>query len=110
MLDKPRARTIGKEMTLFNTRLLLERDSSIFLCMDEQRMDVLWALIIGPKDTPYENGVFLVDILLQATYPDEPPKVHFLTTGGGKARFNPNLYKNGTVCLSILGTWNDGPR
>lgn len=23
-------------------------------------------------------------------------------------RFNPNLYKNGKVCLSILGTWT-GP-
>ncbi|MCO5604600.1 hypothetical protein L7F22_058768 [Adiantum nelumboides] len=109
MLDKRRARTISEEMTLFNTRLPLEWDSSIFLRMDEQRMDVLRALIIGPKDTPYENGVFLFDILLEATYPDKPPKVHFLTTGGGKVRFNPNLYKNGTVCLSILGTWNDGP-
>ncbi|MCO5551516.1 hypothetical protein L7F22_005020 [Adiantum nelumboides] len=109
-LDKQRARIIGKEMTLFNTRLSLEWDSSIFLRMDEQRMDVLWALIIGQKDTPYENGVFLFDILLEATYSEKPPKVHFLTTGGGKVRFNPNLYKNGTVCLSILGTWNDGPR
>ncbi|MCO5575583.1 hypothetical protein L7F22_029385 [Adiantum nelumboides] len=109
MLDKRRARTISEEMTLFNTRLPLEWDSSIFLRMDKQRMDVLRALIIGPKGTPYENGVFLFDILLEATYPDEPPKVHFLTTGGGKVRFNPNLYKNGTVCLSILGTWNDGP-
>ncbi|MCO5589321.1 hypothetical protein L7F22_043287 [Adiantum nelumboides] len=95
-------------MTLFNTRLPLEWDSSILLRMDEQ-MDVLRALIIGPKDTPYKNGAFLFDILLGATYPDKPPKVHFLTTGGGKVRFNPNLYKNGTVCLSILGTWNDGP-
>lgn len=28
-----------------------------------------------------------------------------LTTGGGKVRFNPNLYKSGKVCLSLLGTW-----
>lgn len=28
------------------------------------------------------------------------------TTGGGKVRFNPNLYKNGKVCLSLLGTWS----
>ncbi|MCO5561078.1 hypothetical protein L7F22_014699 [Adiantum nelumboides] len=109
MLDKWRARTISEEMKLFNTRLPLEWDSSIFLHMDEQRMDVLRALIIGPKDTQYENGVFLFDILLGATYPDKPPKMHFLTTTGGKVRFNPNLYKNGAVCLSILGTWNDGP-
>lgn len=30
------------------------------------------------------------------------------TTGGGKVRFNPNLYNNGKVCLSLLGTWS-GP-
>lgn len=27
------------------------------------------------------------------------------TTGGGKIRFNPNLYQCGKVCLSLLGTW-----
>ncbi|MCO5589322.1 hypothetical protein L7F22_043288 [Adiantum nelumboides] len=72
-------------------------------------MDMLWALIKGPKDTPYKNGVFLFDILLEAMYRDKPPKVHFLMYGGGKVRFNPNMYKNGTVCLGILGTWNDRP-
>ncbi|KAH6556351.1 hypothetical protein KP509_1Z185900 [Ceratopteris richardii] len=49
--------------------------------------------------------MFLFDILLKASYPFEPPEVHFLTTGGGKVRFNPNLYANGHVCLSLLGTW-----
>jgi hypothetical protein len=28
-----------------------------------------------------------------------------MTTGGGTTRFNPNLYANGKVCLSLLGTW-----
>jgi hypothetical protein len=41
-------------------------------------------------------------------YPQKPPKVQFLTTGGGTVRFNPNLYESGRVCLSLLGTW-DGP-
>lgn len=26
--------------------------------------------------------------------------------GGGKVRFNPNLYNCGKVCLSLLGTWS----
>ena len=29
-----------------------------------------------------------------------------VTTGQGKVRFNPNLYANGKVCLSLLGTWS----
>lgn len=28
-----------------------------------------------------------------------------MTTGGGQIRFNPNLYADGKVCLSLLGTW-----
>ncbi|VDN30607.1 unnamed protein product [Dibothriocephalus latus] len=41
-------------------------------------------------------------------YPNSPPKVKLLTTGNGSVRFGPNLYANGKVCLSILGTWS-GP-
>jgi Ubiquitin-conjugating enzyme len=37
-----------------------------------------------------------------------PPSVKFLTTGNGKVAMNPNLYEDGTVCLSLLGTW-EGP-
>lgn len=43
-----------------------------------------------------------------ADYPQVPPSVHFMTTGGGGVRFNPNLYNSGKICLSLLGTWN-GP-
>eukprot|EP01094_Clydonella_sp_ATCC50884_P027405 TRINITY_DN7858_c0_g1_i1.p1 TRINITY_DN7858_c0_g1~~TRINITY_DN7858_c0_g1_i1.p1 ORF type:complete len:148 (+),score=43.74 TRINITY_DN7858_c0_g1_i1:279-722(+) len=31
-----------------------------------------------------------------------------MNTGGGRVRFNPNLYNCGKVCLSLLGTWS-GP-
>jgi len=37
-----------------------------------------------------------------------PPSVKYMTTNGGKFRFNPNLYADGKVCLSLLGTWT-GP-
>jgi ubiquitin-conjugating enzyme E2 Z len=37
-----------------------------------------------------------------------PPLVILRTTDNGQVRFNPNLYADGKVCLSILGTWN-GP-
>jgi len=79
--------------------------SSIFVVADEMRLDVIKALIIGPSGTPYENGCFLFDVLLPPNYPTEPPKVTLVTTAGGKVRFNPNLYAEGKVCLSLLGTW-----
>lgn len=52
------------------------------------------------------GGFFYFTISCPSNYPNEPPKVKFHTTGGGTVRFNPNLYANGKVCLSILGTWS----
>ena len=82
--------------------------SSIIVRCDETQINVLKALIIGPVDTPYENGVFEFDILLPYDYPNVPPKINLCTTGNGTVRFNPNLYNCGKVCLSLLGTWT-GP-
>lgn len=66
------------------------------------------ALVIGPDDTPYENGCFIFDILLGGSYNQAPPSVKSMTTKNWKYRLNPNLYAEGKVCLSLLGTWN-GP-
>jgi ubiquitin-protein ligase len=96
-----------QELSAYKTGLPVEYGSSIFVRAVEGRLDLLRALIIGPDDSPYAGGCFVFDIYLD-NYPANPPKVQFLTTGGGKVRFNPNLYNCGKVCLSLLGTWQ-GP-
>lgn len=63
-----------------------------------------YALVIGSKDTPYENGYYFFELDYPANYPFSPPKVTYYTNDG-YTRFNPNLYKCGKVCLSILNTW-----
>ena len=62
------------------------------------------ALIIGPKDTPYENGYYFFELEFPADYPHNPPAVTYCTNDG-MTRFNPNLYKSGKVCISVLNTW-----
>lgn len=42
-------------------------------------------------------------------YPIKSPAVRCITTNNGKTRFNPNIYAEGKVCLSILGTWRGNP-
>jgi len=106
--NRSRMTRIGREMSTMTTSLPLSLGSGIFVRADSERPDVLCAMIIGPEDTPYESGCFIFDILLPANYPQGPPKVLFKTTGFGTVRFNPNLYKCGKVCLSLLGTWQ-GP-
>jgi ubiquitin-protein ligase len=63
-----------------------------------------YALIIGNSNTPYNYGNFLFEFNFPQDYPFNPPKVKYLTNDG-KMRFNPNLYSDGKVCLSILNTW-----
>ncbi|KAF1988403.1 hypothetical protein K402DRAFT_462255 [Aulographum hederae CBS 113979] len=77
----------------------------IFLRHGSSRLDLMKAIVVGPEGTPYADGVFEFDIFCPAEYPNVPPKVSFRTTGHGRVGFNPNLYSNGKVCLSVLNTW-----
>jgi hypothetical protein len=67
----------------------------VFVRYCSSRLDVMKVLIIGPKGTPYENGLFEFDLFCPAQFPNVPPKMKFRTTGGGRVRFNPNLYNDG---------------
>ncbi|ELU01875.1 hypothetical protein CAPTEDRAFT_169748 [Capitella teleta] len=78
------------------------------ICPDNEDLTLIHALITGPFDTPYEGGYFYFLIRCPPDYPIHAPRVRLMTTGEGRVRFNPNLYRNGKVCLSILGTWT-GP-
>jgi ubiquitin-protein ligase len=64
------------------------------------------ACLTGPAGTPYAGGLFFFDVLLPKDYPADAPLMLLETTGGGRIRFNPNLYADGKVCLSLLGTWH----
>ncbi len=82
--------------------------ATILLRSDEGRCNVLKALVSGPPGTPYAFGLFGFDIALPPSFPDKCPLVQFTSTGGGHVYCNPNLYADGKVCLSLLGTWQ-GP-
>ncbi|KAJ3573658.1 hypothetical protein NP233_g2277 [Leucocoprinus birnbaumii] len=71
----------------------------------EDRSDLLRCLIIGPENTPYEDAPFVIDWRLESNFPNAPPVAHFLSWTNGNGRVNPNLYEEGKVCLSLLGTW-----
>lgn len=52
----------------------------------------------GPEDTPYEGGIFTVDIKIPDQYPFAPPKVTFNTR-----LWHPNVSsQTGAICLDIL--------
>eukprot|EP01138_Halocafeteria_seosinensis_P005449 gb/GECG01005570.1/.p1 GENE.gb/GECG01005570.1/~~gb/GECG01005570.1/.p1 ORF type:complete len:221 (+),score=32.57 gb/GECG01005570.1/:1-663(+) len=58
----------------------------------------LRGFLIGPKDTPYEDGEFTVDIQIPEDYPFKPPKMKFETYV-----WHPNVSsQTGAICLDIL--------
>lgn len=104
-----RTRRLAQEAVTLSTSLPLSAGSSVFVRCDEERLDVMKVLITGPDDTPYNNGCFEFDVYFPPDYPNAPPYINLETTGNHTVRFNPNLYNDGKVCLSVLNTWHGRP-
>ena len=86
---------IGKELAE------CARDAEKSGCTAEQVGDTaghLRGTIKGPDGSPYDGGVFIVDITIPVQYPFEPPKMRFTTKV-----WHPNVSsQTGAICLDIL--------
>lgn len=66
--------------------------------LDESDLTHLQGTVVGPPDTPFEGGTYLLDINIPETYPFNPPKVKFVTK-----IWHPNISSvTGAICLDIL--------
>lgn len=79
-------------------------ENGIYYIHDDTDMLKGYALIIGPSDTPYFGGNYFFELTYPTDYPHSPPSVKYCTNAN-EIRFNPNLYKCGKVCISLLNTW-----
>lgn len=105
-------RIINKDIKEINK---MELDKlGIHIEFNEDNMLKARAIIIGPENTPYENGILYFIIEFPNNYPFSPPKIGYLSTS--RYRIHPNLYVGrshdnfvGKVCLSSINTWS-GPK
>ncbi|CAM9289975.1 unnamed protein product [Phaeothamnion confervicola] len=78
-------------------RLLAEPVPGISATPYEDNLRYFNVVIAGPASSPYEHGIFKLELFLPADYPMAPPKVRFLTKV-----YHPNIDKLGRICLDIL--------
>lgn len=96
---------ILKDLQIYNESNL----EKIWLWTNNDDICDLRAIIIGPEDTAYADTFLFFKIIVDTDYPLKNPTVtHITTVMNTQMRLHPNLYGNGKVCLSILGTFS-GP-
>ncbi|XP_061183087.1 ubiquitin-conjugating enzyme E2 T-like [Saccostrea echinata] len=72
---------------------------------NDEDITQLSAQVLGGEGTPYEGGIFKLEVQIPDRYPFEPPKVKFLTP-----IYHPNIDSGGRICLDTLkmppkGAW-----
>ena len=78
---------------------------------DENNIFHWTAIMIGPKDTPYKNGFFTVDIYFPDDYPKHSPDIYFRTpiyhvNVNHKKPYENKAEKLGQPNISMLKCWN----
>ena len=64
---------------------------------DESDLYNWTASIMGPEDSPFQGGVFFLNVQFPTDYPFKPPKLSFTTR-----IYHPNINSTGSICLDIL--------
>jgi len=78
-------------------RLLSEPAPGISATPYQDNLRYFNVIISGPGGSPYESGIFKLELFLTEDYPMAPPKVRFLTK-----IYHPNIDRLGRICLDIL--------
>jgi ubiquitin-protein ligase len=77
--------------------MVLNSHPSMDIYVNEADMSFWKIVMVGPANSHYENGTFVLYIQMTATYPQTPPIVRFVTP-----ILHPNITKHGRICHQIL--------
>lgn len=98
----PAIRRLTKELKDMDNVYKKDTDVFLFASPKDSNDFLSWSgTIIGLhpklKNTPYENGIFKLDIQFPFDYPFKPPKIKFITP-----IYHCNIMKDGRISLDIL--------
>lgn len=96
-----RVSRLKRELQMLST----EPPPGITCWQTEDNTNELRAQIVGGSGTPYEGGLFSLEIKIPDRYPFEPPKIRFVTP-----IYHPNIDNCGRICHDALklppkGAW-----
>ena len=88
-----------KRRILKEIEIITDQKHTPWINVSPVRSDIthLLAGIEGPPDTPYEGGVFWIDVRFPLDFAFKPPKLRFLTR-----IYHPNIDRQGYICLDLL--------
>jgi len=86
-------RQISKELS----SMVSNPPEGIHVCLNDDDVSDIQAIIDGPSCTPYYGGAFRVKLVLGKDFPSSPPKGFFITK-----IFHPNVSRNGEICVNTL--------
>lgn len=101
IVNKRLLREIKSLLETQNTKPLLDNDYLVLL--NEENSNLVHTIIKAPTDSVYKHTFIRLDFEIPSDYPHSPPKVFFINHDN--VRIHPNMYEDGKVCATILGTW-----
>lgn len=93
LMSTPAKRRLMKDLY----DLVNAKEKTIFASPLEDDMLTWCAVIVGPKETPFEDATFSMSMVFDESYPSTPPACKFISKV-----YHPNIYTNGDLCLDIL--------
>ncbi|GAM27414.1 hypothetical protein SAMD00019534_105900 [Acytostelium subglobosum LB1] len=88
---------LSKRIIKETQKLMSEPAPGISATPNSDNLRYFNVVITGPADSPFQGGIFHLELFLTDDYPMSAPKVRFLTK-----IYHPNIDKLGRICLDIL--------
>ena len=79
-LNNNQINKLQKEFKILKNSIMLSNDASIFFMIEKDNIQNMRFIISGPKNTPYEYGLFIFNMTIPTDYPNKPPFVKLSNT------------------------------